>query len=276
MKCLCHSAHLCASHACEQLPRSVEDLVRDIYSHFSHSAKRLAEHKQFQAFTNTEPHKLLKHAQTHWLSLEQSTVPVLGQWQALEEYFKEASESSRLVSACTVYVALKNPIVKLYYLIYQFLKFVLPKFTNFNKLFQSEMPNIQKENEYAICLVGQCTAKVKHCENTSNLLKHLKVSHPSEHQKCIPQDKSKKSKQDSALTQIILVEASVLSRIYPRESVRSKKLDNALIEMIATDLHRFALAVSTLLDPRFKKLIFSDMAAVDKTVRRLKENVSHI
>ena len=148
MKCLCHSAHLCASHACEQLPRSVEDLVRDIYSHFSHSAKRLAEHKQFQAFTNTEPHKLLKHAQTHWLSLEQSTVPVLGQWQALEEYFKEASESSRLVSACTVYVALKNPIVKLYYLIYQFLKFVLPKFTNFNKLFQNEMPNIHFLTSY--------------------------------------------------------------------------------------------------------------------------------
>ena len=71
MKCLCHSAHLCASHACERLPRSIEDLVCEIYSHFSHSAKRLAEYKRFQAFTNTEPHKLLKPAQTHWLSLEQ-------------------------------------------------------------------------------------------------------------------------------------------------------------------------------------------------------------
>ena len=40
MKCLCHSAHLCASHACERLPRSVEDLIREIYSHFSHSAKK--------------------------------------------------------------------------------------------------------------------------------------------------------------------------------------------------------------------------------------------
>ena len=135
IKSLCHSAHLCASHGCEQLPRSVEDLVRKIYSHFSHSAKRLAQYKRFQAFTDTKPHKLLKPAQTRWLSLEQCIVQVLEQWQALEEYFKEASETSRLVSPCTIYAALKNPIVKLYY---QFLKFVLPKFTNFNKLLQSE------------------------------------------------------------------------------------------------------------------------------------------
>ena len=63
----------------------------------------------------------------------------------MEEYFKEASETSRLVSPCTIYAALKNPIVKLYY---QFLKFVLPKFTNFNKLFQSETPNIHFLTSY--------------------------------------------------------------------------------------------------------------------------------
>ena len=40
--------------------------------------------------------------------------------------------------------------------------------------------------------------------------------------------------------------------------------------------HRFTLAVSTLLDPQFKKLIFSDMAAVDKIVRRLKEDVLNL
>ena len=134
MKCLCHSAHLCASHACEKLPRSIEDLIREI---FSHSAKRLAEYKRFQFFTNAEPHKPLKPAQTRWLSLEHCVVRVLEQWQALEAYFKEASENSRLVSTCTIYAALRNPIVKLYY---HFLKFVLPKFTSFNKLFRVRCP----------------------------------------------------------------------------------------------------------------------------------------
>lgn len=98
MKCLCHSAHLCASHACEKLPRSIENLVRDIYSHFSHSAKRLQEYKTFQHFTKTEPHKLLKPAQTRWLSLEQCVQRVLEQWPALEAYFKNSAENDRLLS----------------------------------------------------------------------------------------------------------------------------------------------------------------------------------
>ena len=67
MKCLCHSAHLCASYACEKLPRAIEDLVHDIYSYFCHSAKRVAEYNTYQHFTNTEPHKILKPAQTGWL-----------------------------------------------------------------------------------------------------------------------------------------------------------------------------------------------------------------
>ena len=32
MKCICHSPHLCASHACEKLPRTVEDLLHDLYN----------------------------------------------------------------------------------------------------------------------------------------------------------------------------------------------------------------------------------------------------
>ena len=139
MKCLCHSAHLCASHACEKLPRAIEDLVRDIYSHFSHSAKRLAEFKQFQHFTSTEPHKILKPAQTRWLSLHQCVLRVLEQWSALEAYFEQAVQKERLIATQNILSALKNPIFKLYYL---FLSFVLPKFTTFNKLFQSETPNI--------------------------------------------------------------------------------------------------------------------------------------
>lgn len=145
MRCMCHSAHLCASHACEKLPRSVEDLVRDIYSHFAHSAKRIAQFQMFQVFTSTEPHKLLRPAQTRWLSLEMCVVRVLEQWPALLEYFKKAAENDRLVSACTIYAALQNPMMKLYLC---FLKFVLPKFTNFNKLFQSETPNIHFITSY--------------------------------------------------------------------------------------------------------------------------------
>ena len=139
MRCLCHSAHLCASHACERLPRTVEDLVRDIYSFFSHSAKRLAEFERFQHFAQTEPHKILKPAQTRWLSLQMCVARILEQWSALELFFVNAAQRDRLVAAENVSNALKSPIFKMYF---QFLDYVLPKFTSFNKLFQSERPNI--------------------------------------------------------------------------------------------------------------------------------------
>ena len=145
MRCLCHSAHLCASHACEKLPRMLEDLVRDIYSHFAHSAKRLGEYKQFQSFTNTEPHKILKPSQTRWLSMEQCVRRLLEQWPALELYFQKSAEKDRLVTSQNIYAALTNPIIKLYF---QFLSFVLPKFANFNKLFQSQTPNIHFLTSY--------------------------------------------------------------------------------------------------------------------------------
>ena len=52
MKCICHSAHLCASYACEKLPRAIENMVRDIYSYFSHSAKSLNSAKNWQNLIN--------------------------------------------------------------------------------------------------------------------------------------------------------------------------------------------------------------------------------
>ena len=35
MRCICHSALLCASHACEKLPRIAEELLRDVYTTFA-------------------------------------------------------------------------------------------------------------------------------------------------------------------------------------------------------------------------------------------------
>ena len=66
LHCIYHSAHLCASHACEKLPHTAEDLIHDIYNYFSHSAKRQADFKDFQWFAKVEPHQLLRPCQTRW------------------------------------------------------------------------------------------------------------------------------------------------------------------------------------------------------------------
>ena len=137
--CICHSAHLAASNACATLPRQTEDFVLYIYTYFSHSAKRLHEFKHFQEFTNTKPHKLLRLCQTRWLSLQQCVHHIVEQWEALALYFAQAYRNDRLLQAERLHNCLANPHFKLFFL---FLDFVLPKFINFNKLYQSKSPNL--------------------------------------------------------------------------------------------------------------------------------------
>ena len=88
MRCICHSAHLCASHACEKLPRTAEELLWDVYNYFSHSAKRQAEFRAVQTFAELEPHKLLRPCQTRWLSLHACISRVIEQWDVLIQYFQ--------------------------------------------------------------------------------------------------------------------------------------------------------------------------------------------
>lgn len=55
--CSSHSFHLCSSYACEKISQAVEDMVKDIYNHFSHSSKRKNEFKEFQMFCELTPHR---------------------------------------------------------------------------------------------------------------------------------------------------------------------------------------------------------------------------
>lgn len=68
-KRICHSLHHCASSACKTLPRSCEDLAREIFNYFKSSSKRICQYKEFQEFCNVSPHKILYPVQTRWLSL---------------------------------------------------------------------------------------------------------------------------------------------------------------------------------------------------------------
>ncbi|KAB0790621.1 hypothetical protein PPYR_14935 [Photinus pyralis] len=134
VKCICHSAHLCDSEACKQLPRHCEDLSRNIYNHFKYSSKRQHDFRQFQSFLNLEIHKLLHPSQTRWLSLNEVVGRIIEQWDALKLYFTNTWLSDRLVATEQIFNALNDPFMKLYYL---FLLWILPKFTEFNKYFQS-------------------------------------------------------------------------------------------------------------------------------------------
>ena len=134
--CICHVAALCASHACnDSIPNEVEQLLRDTYNFFHQSSKHLAQLANFQHFVDVEPHRLLYPSQTHWLSLHQCVARMVQQWPALRSFF--ASTDERLVVVQRILQQLDNPTFKLYFL---FLDEVLPLFSHFNQLFQSERP----------------------------------------------------------------------------------------------------------------------------------------
>lgn len=83
VKCNCHMIHLCVSHACLKLSTSLEDLCRNVFSHFSRSSLRRHDLEDFQKFLDISPHKMLAPGQTRWLSLEACVARLLEQWDAL-------------------------------------------------------------------------------------------------------------------------------------------------------------------------------------------------
>ncbi|CAG4962241.1 unnamed protein product [Parnassius apollo] len=137
IKCLCHSLHLCASDAFKELPHDAEKLTRMIYNYFKNSSKRQAELKEFQVFTDTNIHKLLRPAQTRWLSLSSVVNRIMEQWDALRLYFDDKWLEDQDCQA--IHILLNDHIIKAYF---YFLCWMLPKFTRVNVYFQSEDPVI--------------------------------------------------------------------------------------------------------------------------------------
>jgi hypothetical protein len=143
MKCVCHSFNLCASYACEKLPRVVEDIARDVYTYLNYSFKRQTEFNEFQKFLDIKPHKILQLSQTRWLSLHSVVQRLVEQYDALILYFTNAHLSDRIIAAETILTRLRDPSIKMYL---HFLNYVLPYFTKLNLEMQAE--NIKIDSLY--------------------------------------------------------------------------------------------------------------------------------
>lgn len=141
VKCSCHSIHLAASKACLKLPRSVEDLLRDLGAHFSRSFARKCALIEFQKYFQTEIHSILKPSNTRWLSLKSCVDRVLEQYPALEAYLKELVFEDPSKTSNEMLKTMNNCYTKIYL---EFLSYVLSLLTEFNILFQSEAPLLYK------------------------------------------------------------------------------------------------------------------------------------
>lgn len=133
--CVCHSFAIIASNACQELPRFIEDMARDIYNYLKCSTKRLGAFKVQQDVCMVKPHKILRPGQTRWLSLEAVVKRILEQYEPLTLFFEKEASEQKLLAPATILNWLKDPQTKIFL---QFLEFVLPIFNKLNRLFQSE------------------------------------------------------------------------------------------------------------------------------------------
>ena len=119
-----------SSYTALKLPKSLEDLCRDVYAHFHRSLKRQDVYREFQTFYDVEPHKFLSPTQTRWLSLHECINRLLEQYEAL------------------ILASLQNRFIQMYL---QFLSYQLERLNEFHRLFQMNAPS-------SICLSRQWKA----------------------------------------------------------------------------------------------------------------------
>ena len=152
LKCYCHSFHLVASHACQTLSKTAEQLIHDVYNYFANSPNRKKSLEEFQHFVDVEPHKILKPCQTRWLSVATCVSRLLQQWQALELFFTTEAFETKSSQSEKILQALKSPYIKA---TLQFMEFVLDEFNGLNVLFKQMSLNgidcSQKSSEFFAC-----------------------------------------------------------------------------------------------------------------------------
>lgn len=147
IKCICHSLNICAANACGKLPSSLEFLIRESRSWFSHSSIRQLAYKDlFQTLNEGKlPPKIVQLSTTRWLSWHDSVKATLSQWLPLKTHFGIISRSK---DACytsrTLFDMFKDDNHLLYLL---FLKPILYEVIQVNLTFQGT--NVDLSKEYA-------------------------------------------------------------------------------------------------------------------------------
>lgn len=139
--CVCHSAHLIAAAASQELPSNIEALLQNISNYFSRSPKRQSVLEEFQQFMRAAQLKIISPSKTRWLALSNCVERLIDQWDVLLEVFRVAAFEDKNQVGNMIFNEMQNPYVKAYLL---FLKHVLPIFNSFNAMFQSSKVLVDK------------------------------------------------------------------------------------------------------------------------------------
>lgn len=176
MRCICHSAALVSSAGCAMLPSLVENLVRNISSYISGSAKRCAILQEIQEFMQLESKKILNLSTTRWLSRHACIERILDNWNALEQFFRLSVFEDKLKAAEDILSAMQDLSTKAYLL---FLKYALNFLNSFNALFQSRSILVHKLFDSSEKLFKQiCSNFLKPEVYATGNLGQINLKHP--------------------------------------------------------------------------------------------------
>ncbi|XP_066585576.1 protein FAM200A-like [Prorops nasuta] len=128
MPCICHSSALAASHACKTIPLPLDNFIKKLIA------------------LENDSKKLLKYAETRWLSRHNCIKRILELCSTLHQFLLEQM-AENVNQAEELLVIMQNSETKAYLL---FLEPVLERFNSFNASFQAKETKIQLLHESSI------------------------------------------------------------------------------------------------------------------------------
>ena len=144
IRCVCHSLQLAVSKATENtLPRNIEFQIKETYNWFAHSSMRQLSYAEIYGAINDgeKPLKIVRMADTRWLSIEPAVKRILDQWISLRTHF----EITRIKDNCytaellhSMYCDKKN------FVFLSFLHPILSLVQKTNKSFESQVADPTK------------------------------------------------------------------------------------------------------------------------------------
>ncbi|EZA56783.1 SCAN domain-containing protein [Ooceraea biroi] len=132
--CPCHSAALAAHAACTKIPSYCEEFMKRISSYINKSPKRTAIFHEFSNYFVDESRKILKLADTRWLSRYTCIKRLLQLWDAIKSYLEKMVIKDKTKSGENLLFMMYDIKMKAYFL---FQKYILKFFNAFNVFFQA-------------------------------------------------------------------------------------------------------------------------------------------
>lgn len=139
-RCPCHSAALVAHAACAKIPEQCEKFVKKVATYINNSPKRAAIFEEFCECFQETSHKILKLADTRWLSRHSCIERIIESWDAIKNFLIEIVMTEKTKTGEDLLITMQELDIKAYLL---FLKHVLYFFNRFNMFFQALETRVQ-------------------------------------------------------------------------------------------------------------------------------------